>query len=131
MDFQLPELGEGVYEAEMVRWLVAEGAHVKPGQVLLEVLTDKATMEVPAPFAGAIESLRAAEGDKLKIGQVILTYQPAGAEAPKKSATPKQETPRKDAPVKEETAAPAPAKPSRLAPAPTRGGNGIPLPVKA
>ena len=48
MDFELPELGEGVYEAEAVRRLVREGETVKPGQTLLEVLTDKATMEVPA-----------------------------------------------------------------------------------
>src|SRR3954447_4241734 len=76
MDFPLPELGEGVYEAETVRWLVKEGQAVRPGQGLLEVLTDKATMEVPAPFAGTIESLRVGEGAKVKIGDVILSYQP-------------------------------------------------------
>src|SRR5262249_43698965 len=65
MDFHLPELGEGVYEAEMSRWLVKEGAEVNPGQPLFEVLTDKATMEVPAPFSGAIDSLLVQEGDKV------------------------------------------------------------------
>ena len=57
MEFKLPELGEGVYEGEAVRWLVKEGDAVKPGQTLLEVMTDKATMEVPAPFAGVIDKL--------------------------------------------------------------------------
>ena len=57
MDFALPAIGEGVYEAELVRWLVAPGDAVKRGQLLLEVLTDKATMEVPSPFAGTIGSL--------------------------------------------------------------------------
>src|SRR5438874_7952735 len=75
MEFHLPELGEGVYEAEMSRWLVKEGDRVKPGQGLLEVLTDKATMEVPAPFAGTVESLRVKEGDKVKIGDAMLAYQ--------------------------------------------------------
>jgi len=75
MDFKLPELGEGVYEAEAVRWLVKPGDRVKNGQTLLEVLTDKATMEVPAPFAGVIEKLLAEAGQKLTIGQVVLQYQ--------------------------------------------------------
>src|SRR5688572_21669749 len=82
MDFKLPELGEGVYEAEAVRWLVKEGDEVQPGKPLLEVLTDKATMEVPAPFAGKIDKLRVHEGDKLKIGAPILSYS-----APEKSTT--------------------------------------------
>src|SRR5437762_11690024 len=74
MEFHLPELGEGVYEAEMSRWLVKEGDEVKPGQGLLEVLTDKATMEVPAPFAGTVDALRVKEGEKVKIGDVMLAY---------------------------------------------------------
>ena len=59
MDFKLPELGEGVYEAELVAWLVKPGDPVKRGQNLMEVLTDKATMEVPSPFAGTIDELKA------------------------------------------------------------------------
>src|SRR2546425_12673378 len=88
MDFPLPELGEGVYEAEMTRWLVKAGDQVKPGQTLLEVLTDKATMEVPAPFAGKITELKAQPGDKLAIGQTILTYEgkPGAAAAPTPAA---------------------------------------------
>src|SRR5262245_53244494 len=87
MDFLLPELGEGVYEAEMTRWLVKAGDVVKPGQALLEVLTDKATMEVPAPFAGKITALKVQPGDKLTIGQVILAYEgKAGAAAATASA---------------------------------------------
>lgn len=74
MDFNLPELGEGVYEAEAVRWLVQPGEAVKPGQALLEALTDKATMEVPAPFAGVIDELLIEPGAKIKIGQPILRY---------------------------------------------------------
>lgn len=76
MDFLLPELGEGVYEAEAVRWLVEPGQAVRHGQPLLEVLTDKATMEVPAPFAGTIEALNLQPGQKTKVGDAILTYRP-------------------------------------------------------
>ncbi len=75
MEFHLPELGEGVYEAEMSRWLIKEGDRVKPGQGLLEVLTDKATMEVPAPFEGTVATFHVKSGQKVKIGDTLLTYQ--------------------------------------------------------
>jgi len=78
MDFALPELGEGVYEADLVRWLVGPGEAVKRGQPLLEVMTDKATMEVPAPFAGKITTVGGEPGARLKVGQTILTYQQDG-----------------------------------------------------
>jgi pyruvate/2-oxoglutarate dehydrogenase complex dihydrolipoamide acyltransferase (E2) component len=81
MDFRLPELGEGVYEAEMTRWLVGVGDRVAPGQGLLEVLTDKATMEVPSPFAGIVTGLNAEPGQALKIGQLILKYDTSNGEA--------------------------------------------------
>jgi pyruvate dehydrogenase E2 component (dihydrolipoamide acetyltransferase)/2-oxoisovalerate dehydrogenase E2 component (dihydrolipoyl transacylase) len=82
MDFALPELGEGVYEAELIRWLVKTGDVVKRGQPLLEVMTDKATMEVPAPFAAKVTSVVGESGAKLKVGQVILTYQGDGRAEP-------------------------------------------------
>jgi 2-oxoisovalerate dehydrogenase E2 component (dihydrolipoyl transacylase) len=77
MDFKLPELGEGIYEAELIRWLVKAGQTVTGGQGLMEVMTDKATMEVPSPFAGTIETLAAEEGRQLKVGEVVLTYSKA------------------------------------------------------
>jgi pyruvate dehydrogenase E2 component (dihydrolipoamide acetyltransferase)/2-oxoisovalerate dehydrogenase E2 component (dihydrolipoyl transacylase) len=86
MDFRLPELGEGVYEAELVAWLVKPGDAVKRGQNLVEVLTDKATMEVPSPFAGTIESLSAQPGQQVKVGDVVLTYAPAGQSEPTPAA---------------------------------------------
>jgi pyruvate dehydrogenase E2 component (dihydrolipoamide acetyltransferase)/2-oxoisovalerate dehydrogenase E2 component (dihydrolipoyl transacylase) len=75
MDFMLPEIGEGVYEAELIRWLVQTGDAVKRGQPLAEVMTDKATMEVPSPFVGTITALRAQPGQQVKVGQPLLTYQ--------------------------------------------------------
>jgi 2-oxoisovalerate dehydrogenase E2 component (dihydrolipoyl transacylase) len=75
MDFALPEIGEGVYEAELVRWLVEPGATVQRGQALAEVMTDKATMEVPSPFTGVISALHAQPGQTIKVGQILLTYE--------------------------------------------------------
>src|SRR5690242_8317026 len=88
MEFKLPQLGEGVYEAELVKWLVAAGDTVRPGQGLMEVLTDKATMEVPAAFAGAVASLHAQIGDTIKVGDHVLTYRPSGAVAEEIPAPP-------------------------------------------
>jgi 2-oxoisovalerate dehydrogenase E2 component (dihydrolipoyl transacylase) len=82
MNFDLPELGEGVYEAELVAWLVKPGDTVKRGQNLMEVLTDKATMEVPSPFAGTITALNAQPGQRIKVGEAALEYTPAGQEGP-------------------------------------------------
>src|ERR1051325_9650847 len=107
MDFKLPELGEGVYEAEAVRWLVAAGDAVKPGQTLLEVLTDKATMEGAAPFAGVIDKLLVEPGQKLAVGQAILQYQEKGTA--------------KSAPNEERTSKPAASSPPTPLPA---GGGG-------
>ena len=78
MDFRVPELGEGVYEAELVDWRVKPGDTVKRGQYLMEVLTDKATMEVPSPFAGTITELKAQPGQNIKIGEVVLAYAEPG-----------------------------------------------------
>src|SRR5215470_15914146 len=71
MDFRLPEIGEGLYDAELVRWLVKPGDAVKHGQTLMEVLTDKATMEVPSPFAGTVTALSAQPGQRVKVGDVM------------------------------------------------------------
>ena len=76
MNFPLPPMGEGLYEVELVRWLVKPGEAVRRGQALLEVLSDKATMEVPAPFAGTITATLGQLGAKIAIGQVVLSYEP-------------------------------------------------------
>jgi pyruvate dehydrogenase E2 component (dihydrolipoamide acetyltransferase)/2-oxoisovalerate dehydrogenase E2 component (dihydrolipoyl transacylase) len=117
MDFALPELGEGVYEGELTDWKVKPGDTVKRGQTLLEVMTDKATMEVPAPFAGTIGELKAEPGQQIKVGQVVLTYTPAGQDQPE--AAP-------------QTAAAETAAPAVPLAAPRRNGPGSAvLPVKA
>ena len=94
MDFPLPPMGEGLFEVELIRWLVKPGDAVKRGQPLMEVMSDKATMEVPAPFAGTVTATAAEPGAKIKVGAVVLSYddaapgaaRPAGADEPAAAA---------------------------------------------
>ncbi|MEK7791015.1 MAG: biotin/lipoyl-containing protein, partial [Deltaproteobacteria bacterium] len=62
MDFKLPDIGEGVHEGEIVKWLVKEGDHVSEDQPLVEVMTDKATVEIPSPVKGKIQKIYFKEG---------------------------------------------------------------------
>ena len=82
MDFALPPVGEGLIEVELLRWLVKPGDAVARGQGLLEVLSDKATMEVPSPFAGSITATLGTPGEKLTVGDVVLRYLTVGAVSP-------------------------------------------------
>jgi len=76
MEFRVPELGEGVHEAELVEWLVGAGQSVRRGDGLAEIMTDKATIHLPAPFAGTIEALLAEPGETIEIGRPLLRYSP-------------------------------------------------------
>jgi pyruvate dehydrogenase E2 component (dihydrolipoamide acetyltransferase) len=76
---KLPDVGEGVTEGELVRWLVKPGDVVKPDQPVVELMTDKATVEVPSPFAGVVKELKFKEGDVIPIETVILTLESDGA----------------------------------------------------
>ena len=69
----LPDLGEGVTEGELVKWLVTIGESVKMDQPLAEIMTDKATMEVPAPEDGVVESFLAKEGENIQVGKALLS----------------------------------------------------------
>ena len=75
MDFALPAVGEGLVEVELVRWIVQPGQVVSRGQSLMEVMSDKATMEVPAAFAGTVTKTLAEPGQKIQVGQVVMQYQ--------------------------------------------------------
>lgn len=77
-DVKLPELGEGVTEGELVKWLVKPGDSVKADQAIAEVLTDKATVEVPSPVAGVVKDLKFKSGDVVKVGSTMITLEAAG-----------------------------------------------------
>ena len=115
MDFRVPELGEGLYEAELVGWRVRVGDTVKRGQPLMEVMTDKATAEVPSPFAGTITALQAEPGQTIQVGQPVLTY--AGQNEDGAPASALAASARNSAPAARRAAAarPAPAADAGLA----------------
>src|SRR5207253_8562090 len=73
MEFRVPDMGEGIEQATVVRVLVQPGAAVRQGQDLVEVETEKATMPIQAEAAGTVEQLLVKPGDKVKVGTVILT----------------------------------------------------------
>jgi len=75
MEFKLPELGEGVHEGELVKWRVKVGDAIKEDQPICEVMTDKATMEIPSHFSGKVTSLNAKEGETVKVGQNLMNYE--------------------------------------------------------
>jgi pyruvate dehydrogenase E2 component (dihydrolipoamide acetyltransferase) len=71
--FKFPDVGEGITEGEIVRWLVREGDEVKEDQTLAEIETDKAVVEMPSPYAGTVLKIHAAVKDIIKVGQVLVT----------------------------------------------------------
>jgi 2-oxoisovalerate dehydrogenase E2 component (dihydrolipoyl transacylase) len=77
-EFRLPDLGEGLQEAEIVAWHVNEGDNVVADQPLLAVETDKAVVEVPAPWAGRIARLHGAAGDVIKVGAPLVGFDETG-----------------------------------------------------
>lgn len=74
-DFRLPDLGEGLEDAEVVNWLVSVGDEVVLNQPLVEVDTAKALVEIPSPFAGKIVKLHASAGDVVKVGVALVTFE--------------------------------------------------------
>jgi pyruvate dehydrogenase E2 component (dihydrolipoamide acetyltransferase) len=80
-DVKLPDIGEGIAEGEIVRWLVKAGETVREDQPLVEVMTDKATVEIPSPRAGVIATIAAAEGQVVPVGSVIVSIAVAGETA--------------------------------------------------
>ena len=74
IEFKLPDIGEGIAEGEIVKWLVAEGDAVEEHQAVVEVMTDKATVEVPAPASGTLARILAKEGDSLAVDAVIMEF---------------------------------------------------------
>jgi pyruvate dehydrogenase E2 component (dihydrolipoamide acetyltransferase) len=108
-DLKLPELGENIDEADVLKVLVSEGDTVAVDQPLIEIETEKATLEVPADAAGTVTKIHVKAGDTIKVGQVIATIGPGAA----------SEAPPKDEPAPSSmaaTAEPAPAEPAEKAP---------------
>ena len=116
VEIKVPELGESVVEATIATWQVAVGQMVKAGDVLVELETDKVSLEVEAEIDGVIVSLEASEGDDVNIGDVIAVIDGAGTAAPAPAA----------APVATPEPAPAPVV-AAAAPVANQGANATPV----
>jgi pyruvate dehydrogenase E2 component (dihydrolipoamide acetyltransferase) len=83
-EFKLPDLGEGLTEGEIARWLVQEGQEIAEDDPLVEIQTDKTTVEIPSPAAGKVARIMVGEGDVVPVGTVLVVIGEDGAE-PKKA----------------------------------------------
>jgi pyruvate dehydrogenase E2 component (dihydrolipoamide acetyltransferase) len=111
--FILPDLGEGVHEAELIKWRVKAGDTVAEHDILAEMETDKALVEVPSPRAGRIKTLHGTEGEILKVGNPLVTYEGGGAAAaPAPEVKPAKGSQNGSHHGRAETAAEAPAAPA-------------------
>jgi pyruvate/2-oxoglutarate dehydrogenase complex dihydrolipoamide acyltransferase (E2) component len=81
-EFKLPDLGEGLTEGEVARWLVAEGDEVAEDAPLVEIQTDKTTVEIPSPAAGVVSRILVAEGDIVPVGTVLVVIGNGREDAP-------------------------------------------------
>jgi len=105
--FKMPDLGEGTVEAEIVAWHVKVGDHITEDQVMAEVMTEKAAVEVPAPVTGRVVSLTGGPGDMVRVGAELVVFDTEGGEDVEAAE-----------PAPEPAAAPKPAPAPALAPAP-------------
>jgi pyruvate/2-oxoglutarate dehydrogenase complex dihydrolipoamide acyltransferase (E2) component len=80
-EFKLPDLGEGLMEGEIARWLVAEGDEIAEDQPLVEIATDKTTVEIPSPAAGKVVQILVGEGEVVPVGTLLVVI--GGDEAPR------------------------------------------------
>jgi pyruvate dehydrogenase E2 component (dihydrolipoamide acetyltransferase) len=97
MEFKLPDIGEGVAEGEILKWMVKVGDRVKEDQPLVEVMTDKVNVQLPSPTTGTVTSILAEEGSIAKVGETIMVIDDGGAgHAPLSQQTP---APRPSSPV--------------------------------
>jgi pyruvate/2-oxoglutarate dehydrogenase complex dihydrolipoamide acyltransferase (E2) component len=91
-EFKLPDLGEGLTEGEVARWLVAEGEEIAEDAPLVEIQTDKTTVEIPSPAAGKVARILVAEGDVVPVGTVLVVI--GDGEVPAPVATPQPASPK-------------------------------------
>jgi 2-oxoisovalerate dehydrogenase E2 component (dihydrolipoyl transacylase) len=117
--FKLPDIGEGTAEAELVAWHVAVGDRVKEEQTLADVMTEKATVEIPAPVSGTVVELAGVPGEMLAVGSDLIVFEVDGSGNADASATISKAQPAATQPAPQQTAPAAPG--SRKAPAAASG----------
>ena len=122
VDFKLPDIGEGVAEGEIVRWIVNEGDAIAEDDPMVEVMTDKATVEITSPVTGSVAKILVEEGAVVPVHSVIVQLEssddagipaPAAAPAPSPSPAPAAPAPASSAPAPASSAPAAPASGNR------------------
>jgi pyruvate dehydrogenase E2 component (dihydrolipoamide acetyltransferase) len=121
-DFTLPELGEQIEAGDVLRILVKAGDTIAKEQPILELETDKATIEVPSSVAGTVKEIKVKAGDKVKVGQAILSYDEGGGGAAAEGSAPKQAQ-TKQAPAKAGDEGDGPKQAAAKAAAPAKAGD--------
>jgi pyruvate dehydrogenase E2 component (dihydrolipoamide acetyltransferase) len=96
-EFKLPDIGEGVVEGEIVKWMVKEGDAVAEDQALVEVMTDKATVTIPSPKKGKVVRVHGKEGEIARVHHPLVTLELEGGAAVAPSAAPQAAAPEKPA----------------------------------
>jgi len=87
-EFKLPDLGEGMHEAEVVQWLIKPGDTIKLDQTMVKVETDKAIVEIPSPVAGRVAEIRVQDGQVARVGDVLVVFEtPANGDGSKPSTS--------------------------------------------
>lgn len=107
-EFQFPDVGEGITEGRIKKWLVNEGETVEEDQTLAQVETDKAVVDMPSPADGTIIEILVPEGEKVKVGQVMVTIGGDGDDKPAPNEKPSMEKPSpKEAPGEKQVESPS------------------------
>ncbi len=114
-EFKLPDIGEGVHEGEVVKWFVKEGDPIRENDPVVEVMTDKVTVQIPSPVTGKVLQLRAKEGEVVKVGATLVVFGEAGEAAPTNPATAGRPTIVPSAPPKASAPPPPPSSGEALA----------------
>src|SRR3989441_2242965 len=120
-EFKLPDIGEGVNEGEVVKWFVKEGDPIRENDPVVEVMTDKVTVQIPSPVTGKILQLRAKEGEVVKVGSTLVVFGEAGGGRPQPGEGTARAAPPPPPPRQAEAAPPAPRPARRGLPAPAVG----------
>ena len=113
-EFKLPDIGEGIVEGEIVRWLVKAGEKLDEDQPMVEVMTDKATVEISSPVAGTVSRCFGEAGDIVKVGDTLVVIDTGG-----------EESPAEEAPVSPDDSAPVPVQSVPAEPVPQRSGGPV------
>ena len=107
-EFKLPDLGEGLTEGEVARWLVAEGQAIAEDDPLVEIQTDKATVEIPSPAAGVVSRIHVSEGEVVPVGTVLVSIGGDGAAPPTVAGEPSAVAPPRNVLVQRRSCARSP-----------------------